>query len=75
MNHILKQKKKLQKITSNSSQGVRENLLFGGSVDKKLATCVAEASRPFKSLRASSEISTKSNPGRDRSIKLAFLKV
>ena len=47
-----------------------ENLLFGGSVDKRLATCAAEASNPSKSIGASSEISPASNPGRDASIKL-----
>jgi len=41
-----------------------ENLLFGGSVDKRLATCAAEASKPSKSLGASSEISPTSNPGK-----------
>ena len=49
-----------------------ENLLFGGSVDKRLATCAAEASNPSKSLGASSEISPASNPGRDASIKLDY---
>jgi len=40
------------------------NLLFGGSVDKRLATCAAEASKPSKSQGASSEISPTSNPGK-----------
>ena len=47
-----------------------ESLLFGGSIDKRLATCAAEASNPSKSLGASSEISPASNPCRHASIKL-----
>lgn len=39
-----------------------ENLLFEGSVDKRLATCAAGASNPSKSPGASSEISPTSNP-------------
>jgi len=37
-----------------------------------LATCAAEASKPSKSIGASSEISPSSNPGRDASNKLEF---
>lgn len=40
----------------------KENLLFAGSVDNRLATCAAEASNPSKSSGASSEKSPTSNP-------------
>lgn len=71
VNHILKQKKSGRSY-QYASQGIMENLLFGGSVDRRLATCAAEASKPSKSLRASCEISPTSNPGRDASIKLDY---
>jgi hypothetical protein len=75
MNHIFKRGKKLWKNGRShqyASQGIIENLLFGGSVDKRLATCAAEASKPSKSLEASSEISPTSDPSRDTSIKLDY---
>lgn len=40
----------------------KRNLLPAGSVDRRLATCAAEASNPCKSSGASSEISCASNP-------------
>lgn len=40
-----------------------ENILSGGSADKRFATCAAEASNPSKSTGPSSEISLTSNPG------------
>jgi hypothetical protein len=75
MNHILKkegEKKNYGRSHQYVSRGIIENILFGGSVDRRLAICAAEASKPSTSLGASSEISPTSDPGRDMSIKLNY---
>lgn len=52
---------------------IKENLPFGGSVDRRLATCAAEAFKPSTSSGASSEISPTSNPGKDCPTKSDFI--